>query len=262
MSKNDAVLTQSKSPFLAINKVWLVITLLVFLALVKLGFWQNSRAVEKTERLDRIAALVDEKSLSLFDIESMRNTLTEDETINDLPVIVAGELDEEVLFLLDNQMSGGKFGYRVLQLVHANSKDKKYKVLVNLGWVEGDRTRQVKPQIKVLSGNVSLIGHVRLIEKGIMLTAQDFSFKAWPMLIQQIELEKKSALLKTQLLPFVIYLDKNEQVGYEKNWQPVVMPPEKHLGYAFQWFSLAIAWLLLMFFAARKSQVIKKNETK
>lgn len=259
MSKTGTVLTQSKPPFLAINIFWLLITLLVFFALVKLGLWQSSRALEKTERLDRIAELVNEKELSLFDIDSLRNNLGQHDTINDLPVLVEGELDKDVLFLLDNQMSNGKFGYRILQLVYAVSEGKKYAVLVNLGWIEGDRTRQVKPDVNTLNGKVLLTGHVRLIEQGIMLTAQDFSFKAWPMLIQQIELDKMAELINVQLLPFVIYLDKNEKIGYEKNWQPVVMPPEKHFGYAFQWFSLAVAWLLLMIFAARKVQKSKSN---
>jgi cytochrome oxidase assembly protein ShyY1 len=53
-------------------------------------------------------------------------------------------------------------------------------------------------------------------------------------------------------LPFVVYLDKTESVGYEKNWQPIVMPPEKHRAYAFQWFSLALAWILLMIWASIK----------
>ena len=75
---------------------------------------------------------------------------------------------------------------------------------------------------------------------------QDFTQITWPLRVQQIELEKFSKLIGIQLLPFVIYLDTNEALGYEKNWQPIVMPPEKHRAYAFQWLALSIAWLILM----------------
>ena len=54
-------------------------------------------------------------------------------------------------------------------------------------------------------------------------------------------------------MPFVVYLDENEALGFVKNWTPIVMPPEKHRAYAFQWFSLAVAWLSLMIWASYRS---------
>ena len=244
----------TKPNYLAINFLWLGVTLLVFCLLVKLGFWQTNRAQEKTERLDRIQSLVNQQALSLDDIVKLNSQ--GDEIINDLPVKLSGQFNHEVIFLLDNQMFNGKFGYRVLQLLTTNHT--KHAVLINLGWIEGDRTRQTQPNIEVLTGEVELTGHVRLIEQGIMLTEQNFEPQAWPMLIQQIEINKMAELIGVELLPFVIYLDKKESLGYQKNWQPIVMPPEKHQGYAFQWFSLAIAWLLLMIWAARKAQLAKQ----
>jgi cytochrome oxidase assembly protein ShyY1 len=90
------------------------------------------------------------------------------------------------------------------------------------------------------------------MEKGILLMEQKFTDIAWPLRIQQVELDKFSALTDKQLLPFVVYINEDENLGYKKNWQPIVMPPEKHQAYAFQWFSLAIAWLVLMLWASRK----------
>ena len=91
-----------------------------------------------------------------------------------------------------------------------------------------------------------------------MLKAQDFTQPNWPLRIQQIELDKFSALISPlidkPLLPFVIYVDQKETLGYKKNWHPMVMPAEKHFGYAFQWAALAIAWLILMIFFRMKTQ--------
>lgn len=80
--------------------------------------------------------------------------------------------------------------------------------------------------------------------------------------MQQIEIDKFSRLINKQLLPFAVYLDKKVSIGYKKNWQPVVMPPEKHRGYAFQWFSLACAWLMLMIWAAFKSHQSDEHHNK
>lgn len=240
----------SVTRYLAINPVWLVITMLVFFSLVKLGFWQTQRGNEKTQRIEKIHQLKQSEPFHLSEILTLANS---GEIINDLPVIFSGKFNDKQLILLDNQMNNGRFGFRVLQIVQVEN----HAVLVNLGWHLADRTRQIKPDIKPLSGQHNFIGNVRLIEKGIVLQ-EDSLQRQSPLVVQQLELKKLSETLKLTLLPFVIYLDQKMALGYEKNWQPIVMPPAKHYAYAFQWFSLALAWLLLMTWSARKSKINQK----
>ena len=91
---------------------------------------------------------------------------------------------------------------------------------------------------------------MRIVDNAIVLSEAVYDKVSWPLRVQQIELDKFSSIINQKLLPFVVYLDKTEIIGFDKNWQPIVMPPEKHRAYAFQWFSLAIAWLLLMVYAS------------
>ncbi|MBA6231096.1 MULTISPECIES: SURF1 family protein [unclassified Colwellia] len=221
---------------------WLIFTLLVFSGLVKLGLWQSDRALQKEQRIETITQLSQTQALSLSQVLSEKNE------INDLPITMFGEFDNNTIFLLDNQTNKGQLGYRVYQVFKSDEQA----VLVNLGWVVGSINRQEIPDVQAIIGKYQLSGHVRKIEQGIMLMEQVLVKGKWPLRVQQIELDKFSTLISRQLLPFVVYLDKTESVGYEKNWQPIVMPPEKHRAYAFQWFSLAIAWLLLMIWASIK----------
>jgi len=237
-----------------LNFLWLILTVLVFSALVKLGFWQSSRALEKEQRLSRIEQLKSQPPLSLPQITS----LAVNENINDMPVAIKGMFDEQAIFLLDNQVNKGRLGYRAYQVLISEQ----YAVLVNLGWIQGSVNRQELPNVKALSGKHLVRGNVRLIEIGIQLQEQVFNDVHWPLRVQQVELDKFSTLLNRQLLPFVIYVDKSEKIGFEKNWQPIVMPPEKHRAYAFQWFCLAIAWFMLMVwakFGAGKTSVNNPN---
>ena len=280
---------QVERSYLAINISWLIVTLLMFLILIKLGLWQNQRANEKDERLARIERLVSEQAIPVTNITGLTSTLALADGINDLPVVVSGVFDSSWLFLLDNQMLNGRFGYRVFQWVDltpqqtvleqrlenksstVNNK-KNQKILINLGWHLADRTRRTQPNIQPLTGNVHVKGHIRIVEQGITLASEPLRLnkatlndevlnnETKTMLIQRIDLAKIAELIGAELLPFVVYVDKGEALGYQKNWQPIVMPPEKHRGYAFQWFSLAAAWLLLMIFAARKSALDSKLE--
>lgn len=227
---------------------WFIFTLLVFSALVKLGLWQSDRALEKEGRLINIERLSQTNAMSLHEIEQFQL-----DEINDFPIKLTGRFEKEVLFFLDNQTNSGRLGYRVYQIFNVNNKS----VLVNLGWVIGSINRNELPNINVITGAHELNGHIRLVDKGILLMEQEFNQITWPLRVQQIELDKFSTLTNKPLLPFVVYLNESEGLGYKKNWQPIVMPPEKHRAYAFQWFSLSIAWLLLMLWASIKQNNIK-----
>ena len=242
------------------HALWLTFTIIVFAALVKLSLWQQSRGLEKQQRLARIAQLSQQSPLTLKQIVSLSNKSVA-ENINDYPITMSGDFDKDVIFLLDNQVEKGSLGYRVFQLVHSGQ----YKVLVNLGWVQGSINRQELPNFSAITGKHNFTGHIRLMETGIMLMEQDLTHVAWPLRVQQIELKKFARLINGSLLPFVIYVDEKEELGYKKNWHPIVMPPEKHQAYAVQWAGLAIAWVVLMiwfnFFSQNTRQSTEKTET-
>ena len=256
-SKDKSTVSTSSSPSDIANIVnniklpWLLVTLLVFVGLIKLGLWQTARAQEKIHRLARIEQLKHQDALSIMQVTKIAaQTKTHlNEAINDLPVKVSAEFDNKHVFLLDNQVEKNALGYRVFQIAHT----KKVSFLVNLGWVVGSINRQELPQFTPVSGTQTFKGHIRKMERGVVLQEQNFDKVSWPLRVQQIETEKLSPLIGEKLLPFVVYLDKNETLGFVKNWHPVVMPPEKHQAYAFQWFSLASAWLLLMVWVTIKT---------
>ncbi|WP_170309667.1 SURF1 family protein [Litorilituus lipolyticus] len=223
---------------------WVIFTFAIFSALVKLAHWQYSRAIEKQARLSKIAYLKKTNPITLAQVVALANNPEED--INDMPIELSAKINNDFIFLLDNQVHQGQLGYRVFQIAQTEH----HGVLVNLGWVLGNIDRTKLPEITPILGEQQFKAHVRVVEQGIILKEDDFSSVSWPQRVQQIDLSAFNKLLENQLkqplLPFVAYVDEAESIGYQKSWQPIVMPPEKHQAYAFQWFCLAIAWLLLM----------------
>lgn len=219
--------------------------MLVFSSLIKLGFWQIDRALEKEQRQQRISELSQRQALSLAQVLTLSGL---QDGINDLPIQLEGNFVGDKVLLLDNQPNQGRLGYRIYQIIESSGDA----ILVNLGWVQGSIDRNILPDISPITGQHTIRGHVREVEVGIQLQAQNLTNPSWPLRVQQIELDKFSQLIGKKLLPFVVYLDKKETIGYIKNWQPIVMPPEKHRAYAFQWFSLALAWISLMVWGAIK----------
>ena len=72
----------------------------------------------------------------------------------------------------------------------------------------------------------------------------------WPLVVQEVDVSRISEILGVSLLPFVVALELADDSPFVSNHKPVVMPPEKHLGYAIQWFGLAIGCFLVFIFAS------------
>ena len=194
--------------------------LIVFAILVKLSLWQHARGLEKQQRLTRITQLNQQSPLTLEQIVLLSEKGTIDkatqkssaENINDYPVTISGYFNDEKVFLLDNQVEKSSLGYRVFQIVQTE----KHTVLVNLGLGSSSINRQELPIFTPIKGTHNFTGHIRLIESGIMLMEQDFNNVSWPLRIQQIELEKFAKVMNKPLLPFVVFVDENERLGYKR----------------------------------------------
>jgi cytochrome oxidase assembly protein ShyY1 len=83
--------------------------------------------------------------------------------------------------------------------------------------------------------------------------------KKWPRLLQAINFEevKNSIDEKNLLISGVVFrLSPENKYGFNRNWQIVFMDSNKHLGYAFQWFSMALALVILtiLFFMRKKNE--------
>jgi cytochrome oxidase assembly protein ShyY1 len=63
---------------------------------------------------------------------------------------------------------------------------------------------------------------------------------------QHLDIAELGAALGQALYPYALVLDEGQPGLFQRDWQPgVTMTPEKHLGYAVQWFGLAVALLII-----------------
>ncbi|TRY33351.1 SURF1 family protein [Aliiglaciecola sp. M165] len=228
--------TRPKHPYFA--------TLLVLVAVIilcGLGLWQMQRAEQKQSRLEQIEQRSSTARLSLRE-------LLEFEEKRDLPFEVFGAPDPEKVFYLDNRIESGHVGYHVLVPVETD-----YGVqLINFGWIKAEQLRTQLPEVKIDATAQQYIGVSAVPNINPMVTETATKQDGWPLVIQQIDLPLMSTFLGIQLSPVVMQLSPEHPAGLVRNWKPVVMSPQKHYGYAIQWFGLAIACLVIYIVALLK----------
>ena len=202
--------------------------------LLVLGTWQLNRADEKQALFDDFAAggapvALDADSSGL---DGLRRYT---------PVAAGGRYLGERQFLLDNMVEDGQAGYRVLTPLLLTEG---VAVLVDRGWIPRDFSTDVAPVISVDAAARSVTGKLdRLPRPGIRLATT--LAPGWPKVVQFPSRDELAGALGLQLVPGVVLLDSDQPDGFRRNWRPSDFGPERHIGYAVQWFALAITLVVL-----------------
>ncbi len=209
-----------------------IATALMLILLFRLGMWQLDRAHFKEALQERLAT---RSQIATTDLDSL---LQLGGDIADYSVRIQGHYLNEFNLLLDNRVHAETPGYEVLTAFLAQGRV----VLVNRGWIAQGASRASFPLIPADTGELTLEGFAHVPNpKNFVLKEDDYQQVQWPFLIQKIDLEKTAALFDYPVAPFVLRLNPDEKSGFVREWQSNFMGPEKHYGYAVQWFSLFAA---------------------
>ena len=202
---------------------------------VNLGFWQLDRASEKevmmaTREAARVAGPL---------------MLSEAPLTSGQPVTMRGEFDENSRFLLDNRVLDGAVGYEVLVPFQATSGQT---LLVNRGFVAMGRTRQDPPVVPgVPVGEVALAGEFYQVDDpGPVHAVELGDSRQW--VVQSMAITALGSLADVSFEPAIVRLAEGQPGALPRYWPDTVMQPEKHRGYAIQWFAMATALAAIYLF--------------
>ncbi len=225
--------------------------LLGLVLLVSLGFWQLERATEK-----RLFLQQQQKQLTSV----LKLTSTTDDNLALLryrQVVVEGVYLINKQFLIDNQIVNAKAGYFVMTPFILKGGTKA--ILVNRGWLPANPDRSILPDISLIKNQnqTQIRGRINNFPSvGLKLKGAEIPSEGWPSMVQVAESKILAEKLNYDLFSFQIQLDPKQPQGYDRHWLTnTIMPPEKHIGYAVQWFGLAITLTLLFFWHSRKEAV-------
>ncbi len=213
----------------------------LLLLLTRLGFWQLDRAEEKqvlhTQYLNRSSA----EPVNLGQATGRRSR---PEEMYWRRCILSGTYDPHKIYLLDNQVYRGKVGYQVFSRFVL---EEGASLLVNRGWTAAPETRTDAPRITTTTGPVTLTGVAKPTPAtGLVLAKSGAEILADNLVrVQHIDLEQIAADNNWSLLPYIVRLDPPATSGLSWNGSEPGFGKERHLGYAFQWFALAVALLVI-----------------
>lgn len=222
-----------------------LITLVLLPVLISLGFWQVSRTEEKRAILEKQA-----EKLLLPPLHITGNAEPQ-ENIVFRKLVVTGNYLADYQILVDNKVHKGQVGFYVVTPLLIEGTEST--VLINRGWVKATASRDVLPSIETPAGNVTIHGIAKINTRDIVrFNDQNRLGTDWPALVLWPNIEELDEDIPYTLKPFLLLQASEPEEEYVRDWKLVNSPPEKNMSYAIQWFSLAIALLLIFVFVNTK----------
>ncbi|MDQ1831364.1 SURF1 family protein [Massilia scottii] len=215
-----------------------VATVLLVALGIALGRWQDGRAAEKIGLQQTITARAGAAPLVLG-----AAALTPAQ-VELRPVTVTGTFVRDWPLFLNNRPQEGKAGFYLLMPLRIEGSD--MHVLVARGWLPrytGQYDRL--PEFDTPAGTVTVTGLARAGMGKVMQlgTAAPVAPKA---ILQNLTPAEFAQASKLAVQPFFIEQSGPAPAGDKlvRNWPAPSLNVEKHQGYAFQWYALAVMALL------------------
>ena len=214
---------------------WWVAALVLAGAFGSLGAWQLGRADEKHALLAHAGQVLDARApvpLSAASEPARRGRL--DWSAG------RGRFADTGPFLLDNQRHAGRVGVRAYRVFAPEGASDA--LLVDLGWLPLGPGRTM-PAVPLPDGVVEVRGLLATPPSpGLRLgTGIAQAGEGWLLTRVEPQAIAAAAGLARPLAPRVLRLDPALPFGHARDLEvlPNTLPPERHLGYAVQWFGLA-----------------------
>lgn len=215
---------------------WLLL-LFGLLLFGSLGVWQLHRAHAKTVMLEQRAAADNAPARPLVQARLPAHLYGK-------RVVVTGEYLSDQQILMDNQTHEGRVGYHAwtpLQVADGRL------VLVDRGWVPLGIDRAHPPSPPVPSGTRQVRGLWRAWpQAGIALHADDICDRHdWPRVLNYPQYRQVACQYDAPVVDGLLLLSEEAPGGFPREWDSLGLSPMRHIGYAVQWFAMALAALVI-----------------
>jgi len=206
----------------------LILATMAFLA--SLGFWQLDRADQKRT----IEASIQKANTGVVELIVNQNELLNKEYYE---VRLQGSYVSDKQFIYDNQIVDQASGYYVLTPFVLTGQSNA--IMINRGFIPWNGRRDQLDDIAVDSAFREVKIQVSRPIKRIELKTSDIS-NQFPVLIQAIDFDVIEEISSTSFVDVIGLLDPSSDDGFVRKWEPYTGSIEKHIGYAIQWFLMAL----------------------
>lgn len=249
------------------SRLWLGLWLFFIALFMVLGFWQLHRYHWKKALMANYAERIQTAPLRVSQLEQSADKLLYHR------VKISGEIGKKANIYWQNRYYRDSYGYHVLTPLWI-ATTQRY-VLIDRGFID---QLPVASQIDPFKGTRRVTGIIYYPDRAGFILGTDLSHNAaGQLLIQTLNFDALSKALEAPIYPFIIYVQSPLEADKRYSWPTSVqkitknrrqaetffaniIPPSRHMGYAVQWFAMALVLAIAVVIAWFKPERPDKSE--
>jgi surfeit locus 1 family protein len=230
-----------------------IIAILMVLGMLRLGVWQLDRADQKRAIADQLEVRSKQAAVPIIEVVDSSDV----DSLRFRKVLLKGRYLQNKNFYVDNQVVNGRVGYQVFTPFKLQQSDTV--IMLARGWVSVGESRQKLPIVVTVDGPLTLQGRLNAAPAQPPLWDPKYAVSTGDVW-QYLPLLEVAAVLQVKVFPLVVELEPSagDNLALVRKWPEIDdQQVAKHLGYAFQWFAMAVAFfiacLVLLFLNVREA---------
>lgn len=213
-------------------------SLFFLVTFIYLGIWQIHRYHYKQNLLSDFQSRLKMQPIALADVPHYADPRF-------LQLRMQGYYLNDKTMLIQNRFHADQMGYEVLTPFKLSQSNQA--LLINRGWVSHAQAEQSQLFTPII-GEQMVTGYLQIpAAHQFILGSNVLNPQQQPLIIQKIDFKQIGQITHLDLYPFVVRLNTNQTHGFIRDWQPLNVSPQRSLGYAVQWFAMALALVFAYF---------------
>ena len=222
----------------------------VMVVMLLLGDWQLSRAQEKEARQEQLERLSQQPAVT------MPTASVRLEDFKFRQVEARGTYVPAHTIYIDNKIYKGIAGYHIITPLQLGTSS--MHVLVNRGWVAAGGDRSKLPQVPTPTNQVIVTGvAISPTQRTLELSTETVFGQVW----ENLHLERYREATVLELQPVVILQQDELEDGLVRQWDRPDSGAARNLGYAFQWFAMALTIMIIYLVLSVKRERPQNKQT-
>ena len=222
----------------------------VMVVMLLLGDWQLSRAQEKEARQEQLERLSQQPAVT------MPTASVRLEDFKFRQVEARGTYVPAHTIYIDNKIYKGIAGYHIITPLQLGTSS--MHVLVNRGWVAAGGDRSKLPQVPTPTNQVIVTGvAISPTQRTLELSTETVFGQVW----ENLHLERYREATGLELQPVVILQQDELEDGLVRQWDRPDSGAARNLGYAFQWFAMALTIMIIYLVLSVKRERPQNKQT-
>lgn len=241
------------------NLIIVICVLFAFSGLIRLGLWQLDRAQEKIETQETFQELSEQEATPIENVPVAGREFDAIQHQNRQVGITGQYLNGNSIFLI-YQTYEEQLGFEIITPFKLSTAD--LIIMVSRGWSGISSEEELARVLPKIYEELNLQGQIYVPTEKESARTNNIENISWPLTTRYLNINEIAGNFDSPVFPYVVRLGIEQPGVLVRHWPAVSSDTSQNFSYALQWFSMALALLMVALVLSSNILLLIKKKLK